>query len=274
MTQAPIGIDLGGTKLLINCNDREQRFPTGKDFTPDDIKEIVFRFMQENDISPVGIGIAVPAFVDKEGRVGMCDVLPHFSNWTPEETFSELSCPVIAVNDVNAAAAEEFHNLPTGKTVGIIMVGTAIGASFITEGNTLQGAAGLAGELGYMPMQTPEGIKRLDELAGGSFIAEKLCISGEELAKRGNLADDEVCAAIRAGGEALGLAVASLVNILNPEQLVFGGGTISLPGYFEAMVESARKHSIPEMWESCSLSLVKSGGSVAALGAIRILEKP
>lgn len=272
MTQAPIGIDLGGTKLLILCDGVQKRYSTGVNFSPSDIKDIVLRFIEVHSITPSGVGIAVPAFVDKDGRVGICDVLPEFSDWSPQETFSDLSCPIIALNDVNAAAAEEFHDLPTGKTVGIIMVGTAVGSSFITEGKTLQGANGLAGELGYMPIQTTEGIRRLDELAGGSFIAAKLGITGKELAERGAAGEVESLAAIQEGGESLGLAVATLINTLNPEQLVFGGGTILLPGYYESMIEIAERFSIPEMWDVCSLSKVKSGGSVAALGAVRKIE--
>lgn len=271
MIQAPIGIDLGGTKILIVCKDKQERYPTGKDFTPEKLKVLVDNFIDTHTISPSGVGFAVPAFVDKEGRVGMCDVLPEFSNWLPEDTFSDLSCPIIAVNDVNAAAAEEFHDLPEDKTVGIIMVGTAIGSSFVTEGKTLQGATGLAGELGYMPMQTTKGVKKLDELSGGLFIADALGISGKELAEKASLGDEDILAAIQKGGTSLGLAVAGLINILNPEQLVFGGGTISLPGYFASMIETSQKYSIPEMWDDCTISKVKSGGNVAAFGAVRIL---
>lgn len=271
MIKAPVGIDLGGTKLLITCKTVTERFPTGREFTPKQITVLIQDFISKHAIVPTGIGIAVPAFVDKKGNVGTCDVLPHFSNWSPKDSLPTLSCPVIAVNDVNAAAAEEFHDLPTGKTVGIIMVGTAIGSSFITEGKTLQGANGLAGELGYMPMQTEQGIKRLDELAGGSFIAEGLGLSGLELAERAHSGDREVLLAIQKGGEALGLAVATLINVLNPKQFVFGGGTISLPGYYDAMLKTAQNYSIPEMWDVCTISKVKSGGSVAALGAVRKL---
>lgn len=116
--------------------------------------------------------------------------------------------------------------------------------------------------------QAPLGI----DLGGGSFIAAKLDISGKELAERAAAGNERVLSAIREGGNALGLAVATLVNTLNPEQLVFGGGTILLPGYYESMIETTEKYSIPEMWEVCTLPKVKSGGCVAALGAVRKLE--
>ena len=134
------------------------------------------------------------------------------------------------------------------------------------------GASGLAGELGYMPMRINGEVKRLDELAGGAFLAAKLNINAKRLAELAKNGDAATLAVIREGGDSLGLAIAAVINLLNPSRLALGGGTFSLPGYFDAAREAAAQHTIPELWQTCSISMVRSGETVAALGAVRFVQ--
>ncbi len=271
MDEANIGIDLGGTKLLIICGKERCRVETGQDFSPALMETAIRDFLIEHAIKPNGIGIAVPGFVDRSGNIGFCDVLPKLTGWSPSEAFTDLNCKVLAINDVNAALVEEMHGAENGTTSGVIMVGTAVGAAFITEGVHLLGTTGLAGELGYIPIGIDGEVKRLDELAGGTFLAAKLNVNGNDLAKRAQNGDTTALAVIRKGGYSLGIAIATVINLLNPSRLALGGGTVGLPGYFDAAREAAVEYSIPEAWDSCSLSMVRSGESVVALGAIRCL---
>jgi predicted NBD/HSP70 family sugar kinase len=78
---------------------------------------------------------------------------------------------------------------------------------------------------------------------------------------------------IRAGGYALGLGLAAVINLLNPAKLALGGGAWELPGYRESALASAREFSLPDLWDVCSISTVKSGGDVVALGAARAVPK-
>ncbi len=176
----------------------------------------------------------------------------------------------MVANDVKAALAEEMHDLPPGETAGVVMAGTAVGAAFITEGRPLYGASGWAGELGYLPLLAGGEPKRLDELAGGSFIAASLGISGVELARRAKGGDSVVEEAVRRGGAALGFGLAAVINLLNPSRLAVGGGALLLPGYWDAAREAAARHSIPELFQACRLHQVRTGARVAALGAQRL----
>ena len=270
MVASTIGIDVGGTKALILSGELEERSETGPEFSPAALEARLRRFVAASELHPTGIGIAVPGLVDLEGRITACDVLPKFGGWNPRETLADLGARVVVTNDVKAALAEEMHDAPPGATVGVVMAGTAIGAAFITEGRALLGAGGWAGELGYMPVFVDGDVKRLDELAGGSFIAASLGIPPHELARRATDGDDPALEAIRKGGFALGVGLAAVINLLNPSRLAVGGGALSLPGYWEAAREAAARHSIPEMSHSCRLYQVRAGGRVAALGAIRL----
>lgn len=265
-----IGIDLGGTKALILCGGMEARSETGPDFSPMALMQRLRAFASRLDAPPAGIGLAIPGLVDLSGRITACDVLPKFAGWNPREALADLGARVVVANDVKAALAEEMHDAPPGATVGVIMAGTAIGAAFITEGRPLLGAGGWAGELGYMPVFVDGDVRRLDELAGGSFLAAGLGIPPDELARRARAGDGSALEAIQRGGFALGIGLAAVINLLNPSRLAVGGGALSLPGYWEAAREAAARHSIPEMSHACRLYQVRAGARVAALGAIRL----
>jgi len=120
-----------------------------------------------------------------------------------------------------------------------------------------------------MPVATPDGVRRLDLLAGGRFIAERLGTDGEGLQRRAQDGDPQALAAVRDGGRALGLALAGVVNLLNPHLLVLGGGTLSLPGYEDALREALQQHALPPLLAACELRHVAGGAAVVAKGALR-----
>ncbi|MBP9947528.1 MAG: ROK family protein, partial [Vicinamibacteria bacterium] len=202
--------------------------------------------------------------------VAACDVLPMFANWSPRESLGDLAPRIVVANDVKAALADEMRDLAAGATAGVVMAGTAIGAAFVTEGRPLLGASGWAGELGYLPVAMDGVVKRLDELAGGSFMAASLGVSSADLARLAARGDPRALDVVRRGGSALGLGLAAVINLLNPSRLAVGGGALSLQGYWEAARAAAARHSVPELWRDCALGPVRSGRRVAALGAIRL----
>jgi predicted NBD/HSP70 family sugar kinase len=273
-----VGIDVGGTKLLLVAGDGERRVTdraaTGPEAAPDDIERAVRAFLSRLDGPPAALGIAIPGLVDEDGRVVACDMLPRLAGWRVADAFADLGCPVRAVNDAEAALIEEAHDLAPGATVALVMAGTAVGAAFRVHGLPLRGARGWAGELGYLPIAAGDGVRRLDELAGGAAIAARLGTDGAGLRLRAERGDPDALAAIREGGEALGLGLAAVANLLNPELIAVGGGALELPGYEAAALASAERHSLPESWSACAVRRVRAGEAVAALGAARAAAGP
>jgi predicted NBD/HSP70 family sugar kinase len=264
-----MGVDLGGTKLLMVCGDEMQRVETGPSFSPEDLETSIREFIATLRTPPTAIGIAVPGLVQDAGRVVSCDVLPKITGWCAITRLADIGCRIVVVNDVKAALAEEMHNAPLGITAGIIMVGTAVGAAFITEGKNLLGASGWAGELGYMPVCLGGELKRLDELAGGSFMAARRKASDKEFVRLAGVQDAAALDIIREGGLALGVALATIINLLNPARLALGGGAMSLPGYWDAAQDTAARHSIPELWKACRLYRIRDDPAITARGAGR-----
>ncbi|WP_342248518.1 ROK family protein, partial [Pseudomonas sp. OTU2001] len=244
-------------------------FETGPGYTPEDFSAQLRAFIDDLNLRPARIGIAVPGLVASDGEIVSCDVLPSLTGWRPETSLKALGCQVTVINDVEAALLEEMQDASDDFTGGVIMAGTAIGAAFMTHGRRLRGVNGWAGELGYLPLHIDGSVKRLDEIAGGGAMATLLGISGEALARLANDDDPIAMATVRAGGDALGLGMASIINLLNPSRLAVGGGSLKLKGYWEAALLTAETHAIPSLWNACIVERVKSEDFVAVLGAIR-----
>ena len=148
----------------------------------------------------------------------------------------------------------------------LVLAGTWIGTAARANGGPLRGA-GWAGEFGYAPLGVEGGgVVRLDELAGGGAVARRLDTDGAGAHERAVRGDPDALAAAREAGEALGLGLATLVNLLNPEALVLGGGALDLPGYREAALETGELWNLPDSWRVCT---VRPGEAVVALGAAR-----
>ena len=109
MRENTIGIDLGGTKMLLYCQGVHERIETGSAFTPNDLLHQLKRFVASNRLSPKRIGIAVPGLVDAEGAVLASDVLPLFSGWKPKPDMAALNLRWSVLNDVKAALLEEMQ---------------------------------------------------------------------------------------------------------------------------------------------------------------------
>ncbi|MCX6369002.1 MAG: ROK family protein [Armatimonadetes bacterium] len=272
MKDYSVGIDLGGTKLVLWCEGAEELSQTGVSFTPEELLLHLKSFIKRHGINPARIGLAIPGLVEKSGRVVACDVLPSFQGWEARYAIQDICTQVAVLNDVKAALLEEMHDTPPNITGGVIMIGTAIGAAFITNGKPLVGASGWAGELGYLPIRFNDKIKRLDEVAGGAAIAALCDVAPTTLALRARAGDPATLCVIAQAGESLGLGLATVINLLNPSCLAIGGGTSELPGYWEAALVSAEQNALPELWRDCTLTKVKAGKRVVVLGAIRAAE--
>lgn len=268
MTNCTIGMDLGGTRLLLCCGELEESFSTGALFTPTQLLQLLESFIERHGLQPECIGLAVPGLVSN-GKVIDCDVLPAFKGWPAQKALQAHAQQVAVLNDVEAALLEEMHDAPANITGGVIMVGTAVGAAFMTQGQPLCGANGWAGELGYLPIQYGNHVRRLDELAGGAAIAKTCAVAPDVLARQAEAGDQATLQVIEQAGTAFGLGLAAVINLFNPAVLAVGGGTSDLPGYWPAALAAARQHSLPALWQSCSLSRVRSGNRVVALGVMR-----
>lgn len=273
MTNSTLGIDIGGTKLLMIARPDGgselivSRVPTGPTATADTIETAVRAFIADNDLVPTAIGIAVPGFV-ADGKVTDCDVIPALSGWQGPD----LDIPHVLVHDIRSALAHEAAELPSTATAVTVLCGTAVGSACLHHGTVLRGARGWAGELGYLPMMTPTGTRRLDDLAGGAALVQATDRTPADIHAALAAGDSAVATAVTAAGEAFGLGLATVVNLYNPDAVRVAGGTLNYAGYWDAALAAARKHSIPEFWDACTVEQIRNPEFVVALGAQRLAE--
>jgi predicted NBD/HSP70 family sugar kinase len=276
--QLQVGIDIGGSKMLLLAlveplrmridGERQIRsqIGTGKNFTAADVQSEIDRFVRSLPTPPRSIGIAIPGLVDRHGVVIACDVLPQLVGWQPARALSSI-CPVKVLNDAEAALVQVVADLQPRTVIAVVMVGTGIGASIWINGTIFRGANGWAGELGSIPMGNG---RTLDKCASGAAILEELGVSVEVL--DGMVAGGESVAleTIERAGSTLGMGLATLINLLNPEAIVLAGGTLRWRGYLDAAIQIAQQHSLPDLWKACQLQTSPHGSDLVALGAARI----
>ncbi|MEU4128319.1 ROK family protein [Streptomyces wuyuanensis] len=268
-----MGVDVGGTKVLMLAAGRElsggkvtRRVETGSETTPGDLEKAVEEFLVDHGLEPTALGVAVPGLVEN-GRVRVSDVLPHLGGWGGLEDYG---VPSLLVNDIRGALAQESATLPRSSTAAVVVCGTAVGSAYLSEGRVIRGVRGWAGEIGSLPMATPQGVRRLDELAGGGAIVRAAGMPPELIHTALAEGDRRVQDLVRAAGETFGLALASLVNVLNPDVVRVAGGTLEYRGYWDVALTAAQEYSLPELWHDCTVARIEDPGLVVARGAIRL----
>ena len=195
-------------------------------------------------------GAAVPAIVNsKQGIVLRSPNLPELNGLEFSNYFSDrLKMPVVLENDANSAAVGEFWK---GASRGVqssvcVTLGTGVGGGIIIDGKLLRGIDGTAGEIGHIAVE-PEGhpcgcgskgcveqysssiaIKRLTGELLPRFPASVLSgmsdITPFKVYEAGKSGDELAIEIFRIFGTYLGIALGGLVNVLNPETIVIGGG--------------------------------------------------
>jgi len=236
------------------------------------IRHLSDKYKSTGDL--LGVGIGVPGIIDL--NTGMVRDSPNLPGWSEYPVRSEiekrLGAPVILENDANVAAFGEKW-LGAGRHVGdmaMLTLGTGVGGGLILHGKIWHGMTGMAGEFGHMTVD-PEGQQCgcgnrgcLEQYASATAIvrmAREVIATGEApgLAKAANSdpefsareiynlaiqGDEQARRIFRQVGRALGISLATMINGLNLEMYVVGGGVCSAweafsPTIFDELRERA-----------------------------------
>ncbi len=295
-----LGIDIGGTKTafgIITEDKRVEKFniiPTKEHYEEEleELGEIISEMKKEVKIDGIGIGLPGPLDPMK-GIVFSITNLEGWRNIPLKKLVEEKTgIPVFIDNDANAAAVGELY---FGKGRGlknfvVVTLGTGIGGGLIIDGKLYRGAGLIAGEVGHIKVELEGG--RLcgcgkkgcvEAYASGKAILE---IFREIVAMKAytdvdlqNLSTKTIFEAAKQGdilarkviyqaAKYLGMAMSSLVNILNPEAIIFSGG---LSKEKELLVEPASKiimqRAISEAAQSLKIETTELGREGPVLGA-------
>jgi glucokinase len=250
-------------------------------------------------VDPLAVGFGVPCLMDHRSGTALMSVNLPLANLPLADVMAErLGLPAFADNDANVAAlAEHRAGAARGaREVVLLTVGTGIGGGLILGGELYRGAIGAGAELGHTvidengpPCQgNCPNHGCVEALASGTALArEALRIARErpdsglgaalaaghdlagplvtELAHDGDPAATE---ALWLVGTRLGVAIASFVNIFNPEVVVIGGGVVGAGELLLGPVrEAVKARALPPTRDSVRIAGAAFGVEAGMIGA-------
>ena len=271
-SQYTIGVDLGGTNLRaaaitrsgqkLDLSDHPTMAHAGREAIVSAIVKAVDSLRERHGRDTLaGIGIGLPGFISfEQGIIRNCNNLAALENFPiREELSSRLGTPVILENDANAAALGEAWRAPGQPLRDLLMItlGTGIGGGIVSGGRILRGADGMAGEIGHItvvPGGNPCGCGNsgcLEKHASASAVSAQATLIGLgdhltslEVFRLARSGDPRAVQIFNSMGEALGAALAMLINVLNFPLYVIGGGAAGAWDYFApAMLREADRRS-------------------------------
>ncbi len=301
-SQCAIGLDVGGTKTAGGLVDlasgrlfARRAIPTqpqrgGQAVLTDALQlaEGLLAEARSQNWLVAGLGISVCELVDADGHV----TSGHAVEWVDlpvREAFSRLA-PAVVESDVRAHARAEAvwgAGRPHRQFV-FVTVGTGISSCLVLDGRPHAGARGNALVLASSPLVVPcpacgnTHWPALEEFASGpALVARYNAQSGRQVTRAEAVlaaamaGDDTAKDVVHSAGQALGVSLAWLVNVLDPEVIIVGGGLGSAGGtYWASLVEATRAH----IWSAASrdLSILHAslGPDAALVGAALAGARP
>ncbi len=295
MTEYSIGLDLGGTNLRAAAIDASGRllekvsgstnYSEGRQALVDDMVTSIARLRKSTGaVGLMGIGVVVPGFIHlREGVIANCNNIACLENFPiRDEIEQRLGARVILENDANAAALGEKW-MGAGRDVEdlvLLTLGTGIGGGIISRGQVLHGYMGMAGELGHItvvPNGNPCGCGNrgcVEKHASAQAISAMARLSGlgdvtsEEVHRMALAGNEKARQVFVAMGEALGMALATLINTFNfPLYLLSGGVLAAWDQFAPPMLEEVRKRSFTFRTSNTRIEQATLGNEAGLFGA-------
>ncbi|MEK6646282.1 MAG: ROK family protein [Candidatus Firestonebacteria bacterium] len=268
------------------------------------IKEVLEKF--KGGIGKIkGIGIGSPGLIDHIR--GIVNVPPNLPGWKHVNLKKYLEAkfhkPVFVANDVNATALgeSEFGAGKGVKNLICITLGTGVGGAIIINGKLYVGSHQFAGEIGHMTVERHGlrcncgNIGCMERYVGCGFIAERAMaeikkgvqtkitelvdgdldkITPKILTDAAKLGDKLALKIWNETGEYLGITLASVVNFLDPEMIIVGGGVAQAGKYiFEPTKREIRKRAYKFLTKSLKIVPAKLGEDAGVIGSATLVLK-
>lgn len=317
MKKYSVGIDLGGTKILIALVNKQTgeilhhvKKKTKKQKGPENIMKKMIEGIEElleesrisvEEISSIGIGAA--GQIDrKNGILIGAPNLDCFNLNIKNILEKHFNLPVYLGNDVEIAAIGEmkFGSGKGCKDFVCIFVGTGVGSCIVKNGAIIYGATGTAGEIGHIIVdlngrQCACGAHGcLEAYASRSAIetriegalkkGRKSCIqdylepgksiTSSMIQKSIEREDELVLQCVTEASEYLSGGIASIINFINPELVILGGGLIEAVDYFyQKTIKKAKSKSLPVPAEKIKFTKAMLGDYSGVTGAAFLEER-
>jgi fructokinase len=265
-TQFRFGIDLGGTKteiIALEGSDERlrRRLPTPQGDYAASLQTIVQLVRQaEHDLGGNGsVGIGIPGTRSPDhGRIKNANSVCLIDQDLQGDLEQMLQRPIRLANDADCFALSEASDgagAGADSVFGVIL-GTGVGGGIVIHGRPLAGPNAIAGEWGHnaLPWRSPaDGPARrcycgLDDcietfLSGPGWAARSnLNLTAEQLAMAALAGEPAAQQALQRYCEQLARSLASVINILDPQVIVLGGGLSNIPALYEQVPPLLVRH--------------------------------
>lgn len=247
------------------------------------------------DLAAVGVSVPGPVVTDA-GMVMAPPIMPGWDRFPIRDTLEKLwKVSVTINNDADLGALGEWaYGAGRGeRNLAFIKVGSGIGAGLIIDHQIYVGSTGSAGEIGHLtidkngPLCTCGNYGCLEAFASGSAIeiqAQKLVESGKrtlltkagenrisvsdvaDAARRGDLAAQEI---IKRSGTFIGIAIANLINMINPSIVIIGGGVAQVGDLLTGPIrQEVRERSLRASEHAVRITTAMLGRRSSLIGAL------
>jgi glucokinase len=286
-----IGVDVGGTKISVAAlDDGALSEPVLRNTDVAGRDELVDQLVDA--IAAAGpadaVGIGVPSVVDFATGTARHSVNVPLEGVPLRQLLSErVGVPVYVDNDANVAALAEAYDDDLQPLAGVLImmtVGTGIGGGIVLNGRVFRGATGAAPELGHILVGAdltngaPEPAARapqpgsLEALASGRALdalgRERGFPDGSAVVEAARAGDEHALDAMRILGERLGIGIANVVNLFDPDLVVVGGGVSQAQ---DLLLEPARRTAhgfiLPGVGTRTEIRMARYGPQAGVRGA-------
>ena len=288
------GFDLGGTQLKYGVIDPEGGVLEDKAVhTPESLEELfvlletswgAIQDVHRPDIKGVGFGFP-GIFHSRDQKVLQSPNYPQIDGHALVPSLKKfVPIPFFLDNEANYAAYGEYKKGAGrgAQSLVLLTIGTGIGSGIILDGGLWHGSCGFAGELGHVTVN-PEGqrcrcgsrgcletevssqtiVSRYKHLLGSD---EEL--AAKEVARRAERGDEAALETYSRVGYYLGIGLSIIINLLNPEKIILGGGVMeSGKSLLPVAFEEAKRRSFAAAYDCCRIEPARLGNKAGFIGA-------
>ncbi|MBB6092442.1 fructokinase [Povalibacter uvarum] len=292
-----IGVDFGGTKIEAAALDADGNFlarvraanPGTYDASIRTVRDLIAS--AESQAGKRGtIGIGTPGSISPRTGV-MRNANSTYLNGRRfhEDLSAALGREIRLANDANCLAlSEAVDGAAAGSRVTFaIILGTGCGGGFVVDGQLVEGANGIGGEWGHMPLPWPTreefdatkcwcGLRGcLETWVSGSGLQRDYAQSGgsatdaQSIVRAAREGDERARVAFEHYIGRLGRAMAVIVNVLDPDTFVLGGGMSNVAELYERLPDAVRPYVFSDAW-AAKIAPARWGDSSGVRGAARL----
>lgn len=296
-----IGINVSGSHVRAALVDNDGKILARRDaeISPQtmisDLAELAAQLRSSGE-TVAALGIAIPGLVNRQSDrvISARDLPPSLAENLHAELTRATDLRVEIENDANAEAYGEFK---AGAGVGsrnlfYMMIGNGIGGAIILDGKLWTGASGFAGEVGHITIDTeglecvcgntgcletvasaPSIVRRArerlnrDSTSSLSRLGLNKNFTADDIAHAANEGDDFALMMIERTGKYIGTGVASVINLLNIERIVLGGGVMDAgPLILNPIIQEVKRRAFLRCFEATEIVAATLGADAAPIG--------